>query len=71
MEVEIATLESMGAWDIVDWDESMNPIDLTWDFKCNRYPNRLIKIFRARFFARGDQQLEVIDFFETYTPVAQ
>ncbi len=28
-------------------------------------------MFNARFCAHGDQQLEGIDFFETYTPVVQ
>ena len=31
----------------------------------------MIKKFKARFCARGDQQLEGIDFFETYAPVVQ
>ena len=71
MQVEIATLESMGAWEIVDRADDMNVIDSTWAFKCKRYPDGLIKKFKARFCARGDQQLEGIDFFETYAPVVQ
>ncbi len=43
----------------------------TWAFKCKHYPDGLIKKFKARFCARGDQQLEGIDFFETYAPVVQ
>ena len=30
-----------------------------------------MKKFKARFCARGDQQLEGVDFFETYAPVVQ
>ena len=71
MRVEISTLESMGAWEIVDRKDDMNVIDSTWAFKCKRYPDGLIKKFKARFCARGDQQLEGIDFFETYAPVVQ
>ena len=71
MQVKIATLESMGAWEIVDRADDMNVIDSTWAFKCKRYPDGLIKKFKARFCARGDQQLEGIDFFETYAPVVQ
>jgi len=71
MKVELATLESMGAWEVVDRDDSMNVIDSTWAFKCKRYPDGLIKKFRARFCARGDHQLQGIDFFETYAPVVQ
>ena len=41
----------------------------TWAFKCKRYPDKLK--FKARFCARGNQQLEGIEFFETYAPVVQ
>ena len=47
----------------------MNVIDLTWDFKFKRYPDGLIKKFKARFFEIGYQQMEVIDLLETYAPV--
>ena len=71
MEVEIFTLESIDAWDVVEREDHMNIINSTWAFKCKRYPDGLIKKFKARFCARGDQQLEGIDFFETYAPVVQ
>ena len=71
MKFDIATLGSISAWGFFDQDESMNVIDLTWAFRCKRYSNQLIKKFKAWFFARGDQQLEGIDLFETYAPVVQ
>ncbi len=49
----------------------MNVISSTWAFKCKRHPDGLIKKFKARLYARRDQQLEGIDFFETYAPVVQ
>ena len=42
MKGDIDTLESMGDWDIIDQDDSMNVIDLTWAFKCKRYTDGLI-----------------------------
>ena len=39
----------------------MNIISSTWAFTCKRYPDDLIKKFKARFCARGDQQLKGID----------
>ncbi len=48
-----------------------NVIQLTWAFKCKRFPDGLIKKFKARFCAQGDMQLEGVDFFETYAPVVQ
>ena len=52
-------------------DRRHDVIDSTWAFKLKRYPDGLIKKFKARFCARGDQQIEGIDFFETYAPVVQ
>ncbi len=70
---EINTLEGMGAWDVVDRpkDPESNVIKSTWAFKLKRFPDGLPKKFKARFCARGDMQLEGIDFFETYAPVVQ
>lgn len=68
---EIETLESMMAWEVVDREDDMNVIDGTWAFKIKRYPDGVVKKFKARFCARGDQQLEGVDFFETYAPVVQ
>jgi hypothetical protein len=71
MEAKIFTLESINAWEVVDCKDDMNVINSTWAFKCKRYPDGLIKKFKASFCARGDQQLEGIDFFETYALVVQ
>ena len=71
VKADIATLEYMGAWKIVDWDDSMKFIDLTWDLKCKPYPDGLVKKLKDWFCARYDQKLEGIDFFETYAPVVQ
>ena len=68
---EIETLESMDAWEVVDREGDMNIIDAIWAFKLKRFPDGMVKKSKARFCARGDQQLEGIYFFETYTPVVQ
>ncbi len=73
MELEIATLEALGAWEILEYDlETMpNVIPSTWAFKCKRFPGGLIKKSKAQFFACGNMQLEGIDFFETHASVVQ
>jgi hypothetical protein len=58
----------MNAWEVVERTLDMNVIRSTWAFKIKRYPDGLIKKFKARFCARGDMQVEGIDFFETYAP---
>ena len=40
-------------------------------FKLKRFPDGLIKKFKARFCARGDQKIKGVDFFKTYAPVVQ
>eukprot|EP00956_Cyclotella_meneghiniana_P015936 scaffold24808_cov102-Cyclotella_meneghiniana.AAC.1 len=68
---EIETLESMDVWEVVDRTDDTNVIDSIWAFKLKRFPDGMVKKFKARFCARGDQQLEGVDFFETYAPVVQ
>jgi len=70
MKLEIATLEAIDVWSVIDCLDH-HVIASTWAFKCKHYPDGLINKFKARFCARGDQQLEGIDFFETYAPVVE
>ncbi len=75
MKLEMATWENIDAWSVVDrYDSDGAPhhvIPSTWGFICKQYPDVWIKKFKARFCARGNKQLEGIDFFETYAPVVQ
>ena len=54
---EIKTLESMKEWEIVDREDDMNVLRSTWAFKLKRYPDVLIRKFKACFCACGDMQL--------------
>ena len=49
MEVGIATLEALGAWDDLEYDSETMPnvICSTWAFKCKRFPDGLIEKFKA------------------------
>ena len=69
--IEVETLEKMDAWDVVERTSDMNVLPSTWAFKCKRFPDGLIKKFKARFCARGDRQIEGVDYFNTYAPVVQ
>jgi hypothetical protein len=67
---ELKTLsEEKDAWDVVDHEDWMNVLPTTWAFKCKRYPDGCIRKLKARFCARGDRQVEGIDFFDTFAPV--
>ena len=54
---EMETVESMDAWEVVDREDNMNVIDAIWAFKLKRFPAGMVKRFKARFCARGDQQV--------------
>ena len=69
--IEVETLEQMESWDVVERTDEMNVLPSTWAFKCKRFPDGMIKKFKARFCARGDRQIEGVDFFETFAPVVQ
>ena len=73
MQAEIECLESMKAWDVVPRSEAKgkNILGTTWVFKRKRYPDGTIRKLKARLCVRGDQQIEGVDFFETYAPVVQ
>ncbi len=51
MQPKIFTLETIEAWNVFDREDDMNIISSTWAFKCKRYPDGLIKKFKARFCA--------------------
>jgi hypothetical protein len=49
MELEIATLEALGAWEVLEYDSETMPnvIQSTWAFKCKHFPDGLIEKFKA------------------------
>ena len=59
----------MDVWEVVDRQPWMNVLGSTLVFKKKVYPSGEVRKLKARFCARGDQQIEGVDFFETYAPV--
>ena len=45
--IEIETLENMNAWEVVKRTPDMNILPSTWALKCKRYPDGLVKKFKA------------------------
>jgi hypothetical protein len=66
---EFETLTAMKTWDVVKRESWMNVLPGTWAFKIKRYPDGLVKKLKARFCARGDRQIEGVDYFDTFAPV--
>jgi hypothetical protein len=69
MQVEYETLLSKHAWTEVKREKWMNAVPITWAFKCKRYPDGSVRKLKARFWVGGDEQLEGVDYFNTYAPV--
>ena len=67
---ELHTLaDKKNAWDGVERQPWMNILPSTWAFRCKRYPDGSVHKLKARFCARGDKQVEGIDYFDTFAPV--
>ena len=67
---ELNTLaDKKHAWDVVERKPWMNILPSTWAFRCKRYPDGSVQKLKARFCARGDKQVEGIDYFDTFAPV--
>ena len=72
MQTELNTISTeFKCWTLVPRLPHMHVLPSTWAFKVKRYPDGSVKKFKARFCARGDRQLEGIDYFETWAPVVQ
>ena len=65
MSIEMETLEiDLKAWKLVKREPWMKVFPCTWAFCIKRFPDGLIKKFKARFCVRGDCQTEGVDFLK-------
>jgi Reverse transcriptase (RNA-dependent DNA polymerase) len=69
MEAELDQLEKMDCWDVVERSANMNVISSVWAFRKKRFPDGSVRKYKARFCCRGFEQIEGVDYFETYSPV--
>jgi Reverse transcriptase (RNA-dependent DNA polymerase) len=71
MKEEVETLVRQATWEEVPRPLNKPVLKGTWVFRLKRSPDGTPIRFKARFCARGDMQIEGVDFFETYAPVVQ
>ena len=69
MNKELKSLANLGSFEMVARPRGANILQSTWAFKRKRYPYGTLRKYKARFCVRGDQQIEGVDVFDTYTPV--
>ncbi|RVW90198.1 Retrovirus-related Pol polyprotein from transposon TNT 1-94 [Vitis vinifera] len=68
---EIQALEKNGTWEISELPEGKRPVGCKWIFTVKLYPDGSINRFKAQLVAKGFTQSYVIDYEETFAPVAK
>jgi hypothetical protein len=72
MRSEIRELEEHKTWTVVqrnDLPTGANVLPSTWVLRIKRFPDGRLRKFKARFCARGDRQIEGVDYFDKWAPV--
>jgi len=55
---EIVVLEHTGSWDLVPLPSDITPITCKWVYKVKTCSNGSFECYKARFVARGFQQVQ-------------
>jgi histone deacetylase 1/2 len=67
---ELAGLEHMNTWTLVDRPTHCNVLPVKWVFKVKRDMDGFLERFKARICAKGFKQRHGIDYQEVFAPVA-
>jgi hypothetical protein len=68
---EMEALEKNRTWDLVPCPKGKKVVDYKWVYTVKQDANGQIKRYKARLVARGYSQTYVIDYDETFAPVAK
>ena len=66
MKFELDALERNGTWILVDLPENVKPIGNKWVYKVKYRADGSIEIYKAGLVAKGYNQVEGLDFFDSF-----
>nr|GEZ22893.1 Gag-pre-integrase domain, Gag-polypeptide of LTR copia-type [Tanacetum cinerariifolium] len=71
MQKEVRALEKNGTWTLEYLPEGKRAIDSKWVYKIKFKPNGEVERYKARLVAKGFNQIERVDYHDTFAPVAK